>query len=222
MLIASRNSASDKPVPYDAEVEWLEFTGTQWIDTGFYANGGMILETRANQIDGKFVIGSIRGNNGAAADASRNQIGFHRRSQYFNVDGYEFTKLAAYGTNTNALCYPCEVSDTTPHTMYLNTIGTSLIAKVDGQTIYSGTTGTLGQQTNSVKISRSDYSGSVSKGRFFYVKLWDATDILVRDLIPVRFTNEQGVSEGAMYDRTSDKLFRNAGTGAFTIGPDKQ
>lgn len=41
------------------------------------------------------------------------------------------------------------------------------------------------------------------------------------ELIPVRFTNEQGVSEGAMYDKVSGKLFRNAGTGAFVIGPDK-
>lgn len=43
---------------------------------------------------------------------------------------------------------------------------------------------------------------------------------IVRDFIPVRFTNEQNQSEGAMYDRVSRKLFRNAGTGAFTIGPD--
>ena len=43
----------------------------------------------------------------------------------------------------------------------------------------------------------------------------------VFDFIPVRFTNEQNQSEGAMYDRVSGQLFRNAGTGAFTIGPDK-
>ena len=43
----------------------------------------------------------------------------------------------------------------------------------------------------------------------------------VRDFIPVRFTNENGVSEGAMYDKVSDQLYRNAGTGAFVIGPDK-
>lgn len=41
------------------------------------------------------------------------------------------------------------------------------------------------------------------------------------DMIPVRFTNENCVSEGAMYDRVSGKLFRNQGTGTFIIGPDK-
>lgn len=40
------------------------------------------------------------------------------------------------------------------------------------------------------------------------------------DFIPVRFTNENGVSEGAMYDKVSKQLFRNKGTGSFVIGPD--
>ena len=41
------------------------------------------------------------------------------------------------------------------------------------------------------------------------------------DLIPVRFTNENGETEGAMYDKISNMLFRNQGTGMFVIGPDK-
>lgn len=44
--------------------------------------------------------------------------------------------------------------------------------------------------------------------------------VLVRDMIPVRFTNELGQSEGAMYDCVSGQLFRNAGTGAFLYGND--
>lgn len=45
-------------------------------------------------------------------------------------------------------------------------------------------------------------------------------DVLA-DMFPVRFMNENGVSEGAMFDKVSGQLFRNAGTGAFIIGPDK-
>ena len=56
--------------------------------------------------------------------------------------------------------------------------------------------------------------------RLYYLKI-RRNGVLVRDFIPVRFTNEQGVSEGAMYDRVTKRLFRNAGTGAFVIGPDK-
>lgn len=47
-----------------------------------------------------------------------------------------------------------------------------------------------------------------------------ADDITVRDFVIVRFTNELGVSEGAMFDKVTKKLFRNAGTGSFVIGPD--
>ena len=40
------------------------------------------------------------------------------------------------------------------------------------------------------------------------------------DLVPVRFTNENGYDEGAMFDEVSKKLFRNIGSGAFKLGPD--
>ena len=43
---------------------------------------------------------------------------------------------------------------------------------------------------------------------------------MVCDFIPVRFTNEFGLAEGAMYDCVSGELFRNAGMGSFIIGPD--
>lgn len=61
--------------------------------------------------------------------------------------------------------------------------------------------------------------GNPASFRCSYFKLYDG-EILVRDFIPVRFTNEQGMSEGAMYDKVSRQLFRNAGTGQFMIGPD--
>ena len=38
MMLGARTAAwSDKQLPYDAEVEYLESTGTQWIDTGIIA-----------------------------------------------------------------------------------------------------------------------------------------------------------------------------------------
>lgn len=57
------------------------------------------------------------------------------------------------------------------------------------------------------------------KGRFYYAILAiDGTRI--RDMVPVRFRNEQGISEGAMFDKVTGQLFRNQGTGSFSIGPD--
>ena len=56
-------------------------------------------------------------------------------------------------------------------------------------------------------------------GKIYSAKIW-IESILVRDFKPVHFTNELGQSEGAMYDRVSGQFFRNQGTGAFIIGPD--
>ena len=90
---------------------------------------------------------------------------------------------------------------------------------LDGVTIGSGTRITapngyplyIGRRNNSV----------YGFHKMHWLKIIDKdTNTLVRDFIPVRFTNSDGVQEGAMYDRVSRQLFRNAGTGSFIIGPD--
>lgn len=67
---------------------------------------------------------------------------------------------------------------------------------------------------------QTNHAAFVAHARIYSCKLWQ-DNILVRDYIPVRFTNELGQSEGAMYDRVSKQLFRNQGTGAFLYGNDK-
>jgi hypothetical protein len=48
-----------------------------------------------------------------------------------------------------------------------------------------------------------------------YLKIYE-NNILVQDLVPVRKGNV-----GYMYDMVSGKIFENAGTGSFILGPDK-
>lgn len=62
--------------------------------------------------------------------------------------------------------------------------------------------------------------------KYGYVKcrsfsVYDSNNVKLRDFIPVRFTNELGEVEGAMYDKVSKQLFRNQGTGKFIVGADK-
>ena len=59
-----------------------------------------------------------------------------------------------------------------------------------------------------------------TKIRIYSCKIYQ-NGIIVSDFIPVRFINKRGETEGAMFDRVSGQLYRNAGTGAFIIGPDK-
>ena len=56
------------------------------------------------------------------------------------------------------------------------------------------------------------------------VRIYEASlsypDVFEFHFIPVRFLNEDGIWEGAMWDLVSEELFRNQGTGSFIIGPD--
>jgi hypothetical protein len=61
------------------------------------------------------------------------------------------------------------------------------------------------------------YSYGVIKLLYFKI---EQDGVMVYDLIPVRFLNEDGIWEGAMYDLVSEELFLNQGTGSFIIGPD--
>lgn len=44
-------SAPTPPLPYDAEVEWIESTGTQWIDTIIVADQDVLLECTGRWTD---------------------------------------------------------------------------------------------------------------------------------------------------------------------------
>ena len=95
-----------------------------------------------------------------------------------------------------------------------------------GQTIYVndievGSRDTTMPPANEVYMFSRGWNNDVYQGRIYCLKI-EQGGVLVRDFIPVRFTNENGQAEGAMFDRVSGELYRNQGTGAFIIGPDKR
>ena len=57
------------------------------------------------------------------------------------------------------------------------------------------------------------------KSRIYRFSAWHQGE-LVEDLVPIRFLNENGEQEGAMYNRVTGELYRNQGSDAFVIGPD--
>lgn len=190
-----------RTLPYDAEVEYLESTGTQYLDT--LVTGGSVAGYEI-----KFVY--IGSNNGWP--------------QFFCgplIDDSPIPKL--YGHNGDVYSGSAYLSDG----IILNGIlNVPIVASVDGNVLYAneksfslGGNGGWGELSWWVFNSHSEPTLH-SKMRLYYLKM-SKDGSFVRDFIPVRFTNSLGVSEGAMYDRVSGQLFRNAGTGAFAIGPDK-
>lgn len=194
------------PLPYDAEVDYLESTGTQWIDTGVYG-----AYNRGTEID--FALTSIQSEKGIfgclglprqciilAGDRLRYDLGSGSTSRYTQTTA---RRVVSYNPSSHV------VTDSVYGVVRWDDPISEFSETPDTMTIFA-------DKRDGTIISTS----RIANMRLYGFRVWDSSVNLL-DFIPVRFTNEQGVSEGAMYDRVSGALFRNVGTGAFTIGPDK-
>lgn len=200
---------ASQPLPYDAEVEYLESTGTQYIDTGLPVSQGYRFVSEI-----AFVGRTISGGNAINS--------FWYAQAGFNVFQCS-PSIMTPATTSNGL----PTIDTSGNVFY--SVDQRLFAgdkstTLDGVLIATSTT------TMIVKITGKNYLIFASFNasdiiRYGFVRckhftMYNADGQALIDFIPVRFTNELGESEGAMYDRVSGALFRNAGTGAFVVGPD--
>lgn len=207
MNIAARTGAwSGKPVPYDAEVEWIRGIGYEdFINTLFIPYDSDVItwigwaEPHRSGMD-------------VWAD-----LGF---AAYKDEDT-ETTRIIRYNTNPNIiLCYfRSKAGDGGTLLNVNNTVKHHFVLR-KGLVTVDGVSSTIVQPSFK----------SENRGRYLlvdqdgvYLSKWRLErvgDVLL-DMIAVRITNSLGISEGAMYDRVSGKLYRNEGTGAFVIGPDK-
>lgn len=197
MLIGARTGAwiGGKRLPYDAEVEYIESTGTQRIETGVLGGELFALEIRvydvattsynaflANKTTNDLIIGS---NNGAPA---KSYLRIRSNLIWANAVGVDKTFVVRDGVVT---------ANGTQVGTYDQT--KSLAAANDGVAIFARSNGS-----------------QESVCRVYYAKLYGDGGALLRDLIPVR----KG-SVGYLYDRVHNRLFGNEGTGNFVVGPDK-
>ena len=183
---------------YDAEIEYLESTGTQFIDTDYtlLASDSVKVEMKVMQTQAtteiKFYFCQMFQSNhrfGAYSNASNKYASVYR------------TQWKASSTST----------DTNIHTLIwddgkLYRDGTLLVTA--SSTTTSAPSGTL-----TINAIFND-SNSINNCRYYYIKI-TKNDELIFDFIPVRVGNV-----GYLYDKVSMKLFGNSGTGSFVLGPD--
>ena len=199
MLIYRRNALmAGKRLPYDAEVEYLESTGTQWIDTGITFSDSShtykweITAQSVNESSGnyKWFCGYFTGYPhccGTYNDTIETSRAFYPTGKYY-ANGVEISSPI----NATDKKY-----DVVENIYSVNGLGTS-----DTLTIFT---------RRDTRYGTVSVSGPL---RVYACKLYDNAN-LVRDFIPVRVG-----TVGYLYDRVSGKLFGNAGTGDFTCGPD--
>jgi len=187
------------------QVEYLQSSGTQYIDTGFEPNinSGMVLDFESNRADSPIQAlvqnGAI--SFGVSSSSSVQTTDFMVYNGLGNDQTLYWRLDNAYGDGTGR---------------YLATIDKqSFSIKASNGATYSRTVSndayTMGY--NLVLFGRK-YNGTVtgSNVKIYSAKLYD-DGVMVRDFVPAR-RNSDGVL--GMYDTVSGNFFTNAGSGEFT------
>ena len=205
-MLGARTAAwSGKQLPYDADVEYLESTGTQWIDTGVTMTNDLFdfAETTITVLP----TGQTRNTHNFFGDGA---------SWY---DGYTFGYYSDYilqaSNGFKATQGPIKFSRTLPKTLTVNKNGFAIDSEVasfnrNSLRVSSGTLILFGCRRNGVFFTTTEFSGRI------YLAKMVSKCVSIFDFIPVRVGDV-----GYMYDRVSGQLFGNSGTGAFIIGHDK-
>lgn len=195
------------PLPYDAEVEYLESTGTQYIDTGVLCDNNTNVEIGAlwNTTSYNMVMFGVLDNSSGTTYRFMTQIYNQNNPQSY------------WGTSTSSTR-----SGAARNEWHDYALGSGVF-KVDGSTVQTWADVSFATTANLFVFARSlknvndpaTIADSFFRGRVRYVRIMKS-GTLVRSFVPVRVGQT-----GCLYDRVSGTLFGNAGTGAFPIGPDK-
>lgn len=189
-----------KALPYDAEVEYLESSGTQYLNLGIIGASGMTFEADAmwTNLSGVQV---LCGAKGSRTDSFTTMFGKFN-DFYASQFGYlGYTQIGTPDTNRHL------------YTSKINNSGGDV--GIDGN-IAKKTYGLYLADVPIYLFCRNNNGVAVDLS---HVKLYSCkiknNESFILDLIPVRVGQV-----GYMYDKVSGQLFGNAGTGSFILGPD--
>ena len=191
-------------LPYN-EVEYLQTDGQAYIDTGVVpANGSSF---RADMRFG-YASGSV-GRRFLVADSNP------AYAHYCEIN--QNNRLSVNGLNTLPI-----LSENTMYDGYLVINGRESVeigCTVNG-TDYSDTTYSYMSDSFSTFMLFRLNGNFAGAGQRIGPCTISVNGIVVLEFVPVCFINEGNQSEGAMYEKISGLLYRNAGTGSFLIGPE--
>lgn len=197
MMLGARTAAwSGKSLPYDAEVEYIKSDGVAYIRTGIICNA----DTRF-----RAVAKPLRLTQWPVGCVSKDYVFFGIQNQwdgYINVYHKANYPLISYIDDyfdADEVTHPGEIWINGSYKYTLPSITYDFTDELYLMAYNYETFGPRGFYTSEVKLIQVSSTGGI-----------------LGDFIPVRVG-----TEGCFYDRVSGRIFRNAGTGAFVIGPDK-
>lgn len=184
-------------------IEYLESTGTQWIDTGYKPNNNTRVMCEYETDSGAYVFGARHGPNSSEFDIyidTRTIIQCTFGSSRIEVRNIEILSLLRDNIS------------------FLDMSKNGLILKnIDGSLQYQTTFSAQTFQTNyNMIIFGLNNAGSKlpQNVKIYYFQIYD-NNVLVRDFIPVL----DATGTPCMFDKVTKQFFYNQGTGNFIAGP---
>lgn len=192
-------------IAYDALVDYIAGTGTQYIDLGLKL-------TNLHRLYLEFSIDNT-------SQAGQRIFG-SRSGSSSNGFAVMMASTAPLFADMWSSAYRALVRPTTANIVYVVEMDKNARTIKSGGVVLASNT-TLVSQTfttpANVRLfdSHNGVGGTNFIGKIYSCKIWNG-ETLVRDLVPVRVG-----TTGYMYDLVGKVLYGNVGTGSFTVGPDK-
>ena len=189
---------SNLPNEYQ-EVEYIESSGAQYIDTGF--NGGNNYSIKFKIFDStlsKFQFSDLN------SSVANENIGWYSMSS---------SKYGVYHTSTNNVTN-ISTGRVIEVDLKLSSTGLSCIYKGEVTSINYTPVTTNG---NVVLFRRGNLDQYYSSTKLYYFKIYNSSNVLVRDLVPCYRRSDNVIG---LYDKANNVFYTNQGTGTFTKGKD--
>ena len=197
------------------QLEYIESTGAQYIDTGIPSNSNMQTEVSFSPTDWG---GAVFGN------YSDNGLAQNSNTLYIAPQPLDYLYTTDYGSELDGNINRTKIGDISLDTVYNVTIDwknrrgifDNTVIPFVSQEVWQGT-------TNQVLFARtSGAAGTVGyygKLKLYYAKIWN-NGTLVRDFVPVRQNSTTG--KYGLYDKVNGVFYPNAASSGadFTPGPE--
>lgn len=182
------------PVGYQ-EVEYIESSGTQWINTGITPNTNTISKIKFMNLEetGNVIFGYYANND-------------NTDYRFFNVHSKYYFDAPGNRRIQGGTCQPNIIKELEIGVYYIKDLTTAT-------NIISGSSFTFtGNSTITLNYGTNGYS----KNRWYYVFIYNGNTLLAELYPCYRITD----SVAGMWDRVSETFLTNSGSGSFIVGAD--
>ena len=188
------------------EYEYLESSNTQYIDTNFYPNQNSGSELKVQILPSSTAFSKLLYTDYTNINEDAILWGWDLESaSKFRPAYYKNQIIIANGTFNNDDIYLLKINKN--------------IYSINGITVLTNSTINFQSPSTAKLFAKKNLNGSVSSYiamRLYYCKLYNDNQ-LVRDFTPISYNGTPG-----LWDKVEWKFYANAGSGNFTLGPEKK